>query len=239
MQIPPHRAHMLSICFCLTFHCELWNISRMDFFPPSWAPVRAFGEHWAWSCNLKIYTLKQTGPKWDLDPAAGINTHRERMSTKCAFFQEGKHVKAFPFLSICQQTFPPTLTFLLESQCCLFSFLFPLLSLFLSSCIHLLSYLLSPTNIPSSPPSMDNSSLFLGAAVWLPAYCDFHRDYFRDHSHLKRELEPQLWREINHSHLILTSTLKHTKWTHVLLQTFTHVHAHTSSHMLALHTWYQ
>lgn len=52
--------------------------------------------------------------------------------------------------------------------------------------------------------SMDNSSVFLRAAVCLPAYCDFHWDSFRDHSHLSRELEPWLQREINHSHLILT-----------------------------------
>lgn len=61
------------------------------------------------------------------------------------------------------------------------------------------------------PPSlsMDNSSVFLRAAVCLPAYCDFHWDSFRDHSHLSRELEPRLWREINHSHLILTRIHKH------------------------------
>lgn len=36
---------------------------------------------------------------------------------------------------------------------------------------------------------MDNSSVFLRAAVCLPADSDFHWDYFRDHSHLSWELE--------------------------------------------------
>lgn len=71
-------------------------------------------------------------------------------------------------------------------------------------------------SLPPSPPplslslSMDNSSVFLRAAVCLPAYCDFHWDSFRDHSHLSWELEAWLWREINHSHLILTRIHKHT-----------------------------
>lgn len=56
---------------------------------------------------------------------------------------------------------------------------------------------------------LDNSSVFLRAAVCPPAYCDFHRDSFRDHSHLSWELEPRLWREINHRHLILTRIHKH------------------------------
>lgn len=70
---------------------------------------------------------------------------------------------------------------------------------------------ISLTITPSSPSlSMDNSSVFLRAAVCLPAYCDFHWDSFRDHSHLSRELEPRLWREINHSHLIPTCVHTHT-----------------------------
>lgn len=57
---------------------------------------------------------------------------------------------------------------------------------------------------PTLSLSMDNSSVLLRAAVCLPAYCDFHWDSFRDHSHLDWELEPRLQREINHTHLILT-----------------------------------
>lgn len=85
-----------------------------------------------------------------------------------------------------------------------------------SSYFRLLPYLsISLPIIPSSlfllpSLSMDNSSVLLRAAVCLPAYCDFHWDSFRDHSHLDWELEPRLQREINHTHLILTRIHEHT-----------------------------
>lgn len=92
------------------------------------------------------------------------------------------------------------------------TFLPPLLAFY----FRLLPYLsISLPIIPSSlfllpSLSMDNSSVLLRAAVCLPAYCDFHWDSFRDHSHLDWELEPRLQREINHTHLILTRIHEHT-----------------------------
>ena len=120
----------------------------------------------------------------------------------------------------------PSLLYLLSLRLSITSFL-PLLTLLLRiyTPSHL-SPLLSVSLPPSPPPprslSMDNSSVFLRAAVCLPAYCDFHWDSFRDHSHLSWELEARLWREINHSHLILTRIHKHTRthtWTHTRIDT--------------------
>lgn len=104
----------------------------------------------------------------------------------------------------------------------MFPFLIPSLFFFptrLLLSIAPLPFYLSPHHplLPLPPTlslSMDNSSVLLRAAVCLPAYCDFHWDSFRDHSHLDWELEPRLQREINHTHLILTvymNTHTHTK----------------------------
>lgn len=82
---------------------------------------------------------------------------------------------------------------------------------------------------PSFSLSMDNSSVFLRAAVCLPAYCDFHWDSFRDHSHLSRELEPRLRREINHSHLILACIHKRIHIQAIILLNFSLFHTHLLS----------
>lgn len=144
---------------------------------------------------------------------------------------------AFTYPSIYQQTFslffplsnfshPPCFSHTPTLPPCIYCpsisfFPFVLFSHFLSSlsfcnfdCSPSTSLHPSPLSISHHHPpppslSMDNSSVFLRAAVCLPAYCDFHWDSFRDHSHLSRELEPRLWREINHSHLILTRIHKH------------------------------
>lgn len=113
----------------------------------------------------------------------------------------GKHTLLF---SLSPSTFHYSLACFLSLL--LLSFFFPT-RLLLS--IAPLPFYLSPHHplLPLPPTlslSMDNSSVLLRAAVCLPAYCDFHWDSFRDHSHLDWELEPRLQREINHTHLILT-----------------------------------
>lgn len=104
-------------------------------------------------------------------------------------------------------------TFHYPLACFLIPLFFPT---FLLLSIAPLPFYLSPHHplLPLPPTlslSMDNSSVLLRAAVCLPAYCDFHWDSFRDHSHLDWELEPQLQREINHTHLILTCIHEHTR----------------------------
>lgn len=112
----------------------------------------------------------------------------------------------------CSQSPPPHSITLWHFSFPYSSSLFFLTHLLLS--IAPLPFYLSPHHplLPLPPTlslSMDNSSVLLRAAVCLPAYCDFHWDSFRDHSHLDWELEPRLQREINHTHLILTRIHKH------------------------------
>lgn len=122
----------------------------------------------------------------------------------------GKHTLLF---SLSPSTFHYSLACFLSLFLLSFFFFFLLLLAFY---FRLLPYLsISLPIIPSSlfllpSLSMDNSSVLLRAAVCLPAYCDFHWDSFRDHSHLDWELEPRLQREINHTHLILTRIHEHT-----------------------------
>lgn len=119
----------------------------------------------------------------------------------------GKHTLLF---SLSPSTFHYSLAcflslFLLLSSPPLLAFYFRLLP-YLS-----ISLPIIPSSLFLLPSlSMDNSSVLLRAAVCLPAYCDFHWDSFRDHSHLDWELEPRLQREINHTHLILTRIHEHT-----------------------------
>ena len=140
-----------------------------------------------------------------------------------------KHVVVFTFPSIHQQTFSQSavsLPVVFTVPPSFHNFL-PAFAHSPSTYLHpkpplpLLSVSLPPS-LPPRSLSMDNSSVFLRAAVCLPAYCDFHWDSFRDHSHLSWELEARLWREINHSHLILTRIHKHTRthtWTHTRIDT--------------------
>lgn len=153
-----------------------------------------------------------------------------------------KHVVVFTFPSLRQQTFSLSLSLQFLTRLLPLPVVFavpPSFQNFLpafarspSTSLHPkpplppLSVSLPPS--PSPPPpslSMDNSSVFLRAAVCLPAYCDFHWDSFRDHSHLSWELEARLWREINHSHLILTRIHKHT-----------HRNTHTYRHRRMFHS---
>lgn len=177
---------------------------------------------------MKIYISKQIGPNWHPNPAARINTHWGRMSPKCEF---SRRENMFWLSLFCPSFGKHTLLFSLSSSTFHYS-LACFLSLFLLSffptrlllSIAPLPFYLSHHHplLPLPPTlslSMDNSSVLLRAAVCLPAYCDFHWDSFRDHSHLDWELEPRLQREINHTHLILTRIHKH-RWTHIHTKDF-------------------